>query len=91
MVTQTVVITPEQKFPFKVISSHMDKGNPFDLKVMEDLSTGSLRYFVSISNKESVTGRVYDSIVLKTDSDIRPEIKIFVAAAFIDQQQTKKQ
>lgn len=71
----TVRIIPKEKYPFKIIESHSrtKKNIQFDL---EEEGSG---YLLTIENIKKDKGRYYETVLLKTDSKIRPEIKIGVS------------
>jgi hypothetical protein len=40
--------------------------------------SGAMAYELEVENLRQTTGRYYDTIVLKTDSKVRPELKVKV-------------
>ena len=80
-ITQTVTIMPEQKYPFKVKSTSAKKGTDVSFK-LDEIKRGKenkVGYSLLIENKRKKVGRYYDTITLKTDSKVQPEINIRVS------------
>lgn len=82
VISSKATITPDRKYPFKVLKSRLAKGSGLKLDLQKDLSTGLPRYVATVKSLASASGNFYDTIVLETDSKFRPEIKITVSAAF---------
>ena len=79
----TAKIIPEKKYPFKIKSvSVVNKRNiGVKLEKIQDAKTTS--YLITVENRRKTKGRYFDTIKLKTDSKIRPEIKIYVIGNII--------
>ena len=84
----TVNITPEKKYPFKISNITALKGENIAYK-MEEVKNGEKSgYLLTVENLKKDKGRYYDMINLKTDSLLRPEIKISVYAYIFNKNNT---
>jgi hypothetical protein len=74
----TAKIIPKEKYPFKIksISGVNKKYIAVKLEKAQDSNTPS--YLITIENLQKTQGRYSETIRLKTDSKIRPEIRIYV-------------
>lgn len=73
-----VRIVPEPKYPFKVVSVAPKKGDSIRCSLRQITEAGRPVYLVNVENLKTVKGRYYDVVLVKTDSKIRPEIKISI-------------
>ena len=76
--TRKVVITPEPEFPFKIKEHHAEKGEFIKYQLTEKKEADQLSYELVVDNLKTDKGWFSDSIVLTTDSKIRPELRIRV-------------
>lgn len=76
-IKRVVAITPEQKYDFKITDAIATKGDFIRFAVSEHASE-TTGYLLTVENTRSDKGRYVDTIILKTTSNIRPEIKIKV-------------
>lgn len=72
----SVRIVPEPKYPFKVLSVAPKKGDSIRCSLRQITEAGRPVYLLNVENLKAVKGRYYDVVLVKTDSKIRPEIKI---------------
>ena len=78
-IKQSIKIIPEKKYPFKIIGSKAQKGKDISYKIEKVTTpTKESEYLLTVTNLKNEKGRFFDTIYLKTDSKIRPEIKISV-------------
>ena len=77
-IKRTVKIIPEKKYPFKITGIRADKGIFIDYRLEDTRKSGGNFYLLKIKNKKTSKGGYHDSIYLKTDSKIQPEIKISI-------------
>jgi hypothetical protein len=82
VLTRQVRISPEAKYPFKILNGSLEKVRDMKLSIKKDETTNPPSYLAKLTSQETAKGSIYGNIVLKTDSQVRPEIKIFVAAVF---------
>ena len=75
----SVRIIPEKKYPFRILGSAVKKGKhiQYTLSTVGGESGG---YRVDVENLKESKGRYYDYIILNTDSEIQPRIRITVFA-----------
>ena len=74
----TVSLIPEKKYPFKILKVSAKDGNniKFELEEVELSANGA--YELKVENLKQDTGRYYDTIILETDSKIRPQLSVRV-------------
>jgi hypothetical protein len=73
-----VTITLEKKYPFKILDARAQSGENINFELDEINKNGSPGYELNVENLRQKTGRYYDTIILKTDSEIRPELNVRV-------------
>jgi hypothetical protein len=74
----TVTIIPEKKYPFKILNLRAQDGKHIKYQLAEIKESDSMAYTLNIENLKKDAGRYYDSIILETDSKIRPQLSIRV-------------
>jgi len=74
----SVSLIPEKKYPFKILKVSAKDGNniKFQLKEVELSANGA--YELKVENLKQDTGRYFDTIILETDSTIRPQLNVRV-------------
>ncbi len=74
----TIRIVEEKKYPFQIQgpSRRESKNFRYTLSPIED--PGTRGYLLTVENKLQQEGRYFEQIVLKTDSALKPEIRISV-------------
>jgi hypothetical protein len=73
-----VTITPENKYPFKIIEARAQNGENINFQLAEVNKSSSPTYELKVENLRQKTGRYYDTIVLRTDSKVQPELNVRV-------------
>jgi hypothetical protein len=73
-----VEIIPSKKYPFTLMELNARHGRYIRYKWKEIRKNGTDRYRVIIENTREEKGRYFDTLYVKTDSSIRPEIPIYV-------------
>jgi hypothetical protein len=76
--TAVVRILPEPQYPFTVLSIAPQKGDHIRCGLRQVTESGRPVYLVNVENLKADKGRYHDVVLVKTDSRIRPEIKISV-------------
>ena len=78
IIKASVSLIPEKKYPFKIqkVSAKDGSNIKFQLKEVELSANGT--YELTVENLKQDTGRYFDTIILETDSAIRPQLKIRV-------------
>ena len=82
----TVKIIPVEKYPFKIIESKAINGKNIRFKLEEHKLSKGMEYALTVENLKKDKGRYSDNISLKTDSEIRPLIRISVNGSIRDKQ-----
>jgi hypothetical protein len=73
----TVRIVPEDKYPLKVISAQAREGR-LNVSLSEVKQGGKTAYALSVENIKVEAGSYNDTVVMKTDSPIQPELDVRV-------------
>ena len=84
----TVQVIPEEKYPFKILETRTLKEDNIKVTLDEVKEGEETEYRVTVENLKDKRARYFDSVILKTDSDIRPEIKISVYGNIFDRPKT---
>jgi hypothetical protein len=87
----TVKIIPNDKYPFKIKKAKKTHTKNVAFKIDETKNPGKKGYVLTVENLHKTKGRFVDTIKLKTDSKIRPEIKIYVIGNIHDRPKSEKQ
>ena len=77
-ISAEVAITPESKYPFKILSVEPDKNLKGKIELKLDRKEKS--YTIKVLNKVSGSARYRGYITIKTDSKLRPELQLHVYA-----------
>jgi len=77
-IVKTLKIIPEPKYPFKITGGHSEKMGNIRFAIDELPTPDQTGYILTVENVKNNPGRYYDSIILKTDSHIVPEITVVV-------------
>jgi len=85
-----VKIVPEKKYPFKIIGSGSINPKNIRFTLQEAKHPGRTGYILIVENLKKEKGRYYDMISLKTDSKIKPLIKINIYGNIIEPKPSKK-
>jgi hypothetical protein len=88
--SKTVKIIPLKKYPFKIKSVHAKGHNNIRYALEEVKRSQGLSYELTVENLKKKKGRYYELISLKTDSDIKPVIKISVVGYIFEPKQDGK-
>ena len=72
------MILPRDKYPFKIVETKARVGTNLNFTLETYADQDKSGYVLKVENRMQKTGRFVDSIHLKTDSTIRPEIVIRV-------------
>ena len=77
-IKNTVTIIPEKKYPFKIINLSAKDGKNIKYQLEETTVSDTAAYKLNIENLKTDAGRYYDTIILETDSKIRPQLSVRV-------------
>jgi hypothetical protein len=73
-----VSIIPEKKYPFKILDAKAQSGKNISIQLDEISKSNGTAYELKVENISQKSGRYYDTIILKTDSKVRPELDVKV-------------
>ncbi len=73
-----VTIIPEKKYPFKILDVQAQNGQNINIQLDEVKKSSGRTYELKVENLRQKAGRYYDTIILKTDSKVRPELNVRV-------------
>lgn len=67
-----------KEYPFKIRKVEAEKGE--DIKVSYKKMNGQspVEYKLTVESTKKTSGRFFDTIIIRTDSKYRPELKIYV-------------
>ncbi len=74
----SVTIIPEEKYQFKIVEATAKIGKNINYGFEEIKKSQRSGYLLTVENLKKTKGSYFDTIILKTTSKIRPEIKINV-------------
>lgn len=80
----TVSIVPEKKYPFRITEVAAQNGQFIRWELLENNDSANPGYQLKIENLKPDTGRYFDTLRLKTDSAVRPEISLRVFGHIFD-------
>ena len=89
---QTVKIIPIDKYPFKIVDVSAKKGDNIKFALSEIKQSPVVGYALFVENTKKDTGTYSDTIIVKTDSSIKPEFSVrvygYIRARSKDQKKT---
>jgi len=80
-----VSIVPVEKYPFRILDAGPQKEGNIRVELREDKSNKAYR--LTIFNLKQEKTRYYDTVIIKTDSKIRPELTISVYCNIAEKQE----
>jgi hypothetical protein len=83
-IAHKVKIIPEEKYPFKILGNRTIQKKNIRYELEEAKRSKKIEYVLTIANLNKEKGRYFETIRLKTNSKIRPEIKIRVYGNILD-------
>ena len=89
-IVRTVKIIPEEKYPFKMVGDRTVNKKYISYELKEVKRSEKKEYVLTVANLKKEKGRYFETIKLKTDSKIRPEISIRVYGYILDRPSAKK-
>jgi len=84
-----VTIIPEKKYPFKILDARAQDGKNINIQLDEVKKSSGDSYELKVENLSQKTGRYYDTIVLKTDSTVRPVLNVKVYGYLRDRKKSE--
>jgi hypothetical protein len=82
-IKKAITITREKAYPFKILQIKARNGNDIAVDVQEFTEAEADGYILTIENKKTAAGRYADTVILTTDSRIKPTITIPVYGQII--------
>jgi hypothetical protein len=89
-IKSTVSIVPQEKYPFKILETKTLKEGNVRVELEEKKKDNVVEYLLTVVNLKETKDRYFDSIILKTDSKVRPELKISVYGNIFDKNDEEK-
>ena len=78
-ISKKISIKPVEKYAFKILEAKAQRGENIKVALAEVKAGPSVKeYEITVANLKKEKGRYVDTVELKTDSKLRPQIKIFV-------------
>jgi hypothetical protein len=74
----TIRIIPEDRYRFRILGPAEEQTNNIRYMISRIENPGQQGYLLTVRNIRERKGRYFERIVLKTDSPLKPEIKISV-------------
>ncbi len=87
LIEASVSIIPKEKHPFKVLEVKAKSGENICYKLEEVEGSKKTEYLLTVENLKEEKGHYSDTIILKTDSKILPEIQIRVSCNIFGSEQ----
>jgi hypothetical protein len=77
-IKKTITITREKAYPFNLVDAKAKNGKDIEVTFEEFNKGDDNGYLLTITNKKTAAGRYADTLVLTTDSNVKPHINIRV-------------
>jgi hypothetical protein len=75
-IKRTVAIRPLPKYPFRIVDIEARDGKFIEFDLADDTTAGKKGYLLTVFNTRSDRGSYRDTIILKTDSKLKPELSL---------------
>ena len=75
---QEVVVTPRASYPFKVTGVKAKSGTNIRVEMHEQAAPEGNSYVISVENTKTTPGKYYDTLLISTDSKLKPILPINV-------------
>lgn len=82
-IKRAITITREKAYPFKIVEAKARSGNDIVFEVKEFSQADGDGYILTIENRKTAAGRYADTVILTTDSKIKPTITVPVYGQII--------
>lgn len=87
---RTVTITLEEKYPFNILGTSVRDGKNINFRLKDVKRSKERGYVLTVENLKEEKGRYFDTISLKTDSEIQPLIHIRVYGNILEEKAKEK-
>ena len=88
---QELVVTPRAGYPFKITGVSAKNGVNIQYAMREQEAPEGKSYIVTVENTKTSPGKYYDTLLLSTDSPLKPKIPIHVYGTIAAGPQKDKQ
>jgi hypothetical protein len=75
---QELVVKPRDSYPFKVTEINAKNGVNIQYELKEQETPQGKSYIVTVENTKTSPGKYYDTLILSTDSPLKPKLPIHV-------------
>lgn len=88
---QELVVKPRASYPFKVTEINAKNGVNIKYELKEQETPEGKTYIVTVENTKTSPGKYYDTLLLSTDSQLKPKIPIHVYGTIAKGSKEKQQ
>ena len=71
-----ITITREKAYPFKIVDVSARNGKDIAFNIKELKAGEGDGYILTIENKKDAAGRYADTVIIKTDSELKPTLTV---------------
>lgn len=82
-IRETFSLAPEKGYPFKLTGVTAQHGNNIKFWYKEVKGKSGVHYDITVENTRAAAGVYFDTLFLKTDSKLKPEIQVSVFASIV--------
>lgn len=82
-IKKAITITLNKSYPFKIVEAKARDGKEIAIDLKSFTQADAEGYILTIENRKSVAGRYADSVILTTDSTVKPTITVPVYGQII--------
>ena len=75
---QELVVKPRANYPFKITEINAKNGVNIQYELKEQETPQGKSYIVTVENTKTSPGKYYDTLILSTDSPLKPKLPIHV-------------
>lgn len=77
-IKQSLRIIPRRKYPFTIIETNPASGEFIRAKLQKVAGPQGTEYLLTVRNIKPSVGQYYDTVIIRTDSPIKPQITVGV-------------
>jgi hypothetical protein len=89
-IRQKVRLIPREKYPFKIVSSNVQTVKNIKFQIKENKIGKKAEYLLTVEILKKDIGKYRDTIILQTNSKIKPNIKIPVYVGISEREPVRK-
>lgn len=75
-IKRTVAIRPLPKYPFRITGIKAKNGKYIQFEIKDDPTPGKNGFLLTVENTKPDPGSYQDTIIVKTDSQLKPELNL---------------